>query len=79
MAYSYDELQGSPMDPQDHPADSGHNNDQYAGDLVFHPILSNPSAAAQTVVNQVKSGVHGSLPGDSSDRTNVIPLVRKPK
>lgn len=31
MAYSYDEMQGDPTDPMDHPADGGHNDSHNPG------------------------------------------------
>lgn len=37
MAYSYDEMQGTPQNPDDHESDTGHNRDQYAGDVVSMP------------------------------------------
>ncbi len=31
MAYSYDEMEGSPQNPDDHPEDSGHNAEHQTG------------------------------------------------
>lgn len=71
MAYSYDEIQGSPQNPDDHESDTGHNRTQYAGDVIPLSITPGPNSG-QTSDAYVSARL--AIGADKSP--NILPIGR---